>query len=114
MMDSRATGDLRKGIAFLRKEVSSELPTQQLAILLEVIAEEGITMPALQKKLYMSSASVSKNIRMLSRFKDGDEIKGYDLLRTEPDLDERRRMAVFPTETGKRIVSEFLDICLGK
>lgn len=107
-MDRKAVRALRNGFTFIRDRLNPEMPVQQLALLMEVICEDGITMPELSKRLKMSPASVSKNVRMLSRFIDKGELKGYDLLRAEPHLEERRKFAVYPTNNGIKFVEDLM------
>lgn len=106
-MDGKALGSFRVGVEYIRRTLHPEFPVQQFAILVEVATEPGITMPELSKRLKMSSASISKNIRSLSRFKEEKEIKGYDLVFTTPSLDDRRRFSVYLTRTGEKWVEDF-------
>jgi DNA-binding MarR family transcriptional regulator len=109
-MDSKALAAFSRGIAFVRREVNSDLPIQQIAILLRVAEQEGVTMPEIAQSLKMSQASVSKNVRMLSRFVDGTEIKGYDLLRAEQSIENRLRLALTLTAKGAKVLKGLAEI----
>jgi DNA-binding MarR family transcriptional regulator len=88
------------------------MPIQQLAMLLEVSLNEGVSMPDLGRGLKMGQGSVSKNVKLMSKFMDGDELKGLGLLYTEQDLHERRRFVVHTTPKGQeflRRLSSLLD-----
>ena len=101
-------------ISCVRKNINSDMPMQQLALLLLVAqaGDEGITMPEAAVKLSMGQTSVSKNAKMLSQF--GEQvgakviIKGYDLIETRPDLKERRRLCMRLTPKGKEVVEIIL------
>ena len=90
----------------VRKYVRTDMPIQQLALLLLVAqaGDEGITMSEASQKLGMGQTSVSKNAKMLSRYaeKRGGhmEIKGYELIEARPDLLERRRLRMTITPKG--------------
>lgn len=71
---------LRGITKYLRTEVNSELPIQHLAILIEVARKDGITMPEISVNLNMPSGSLSRNIKILSRYMEKNEMKGYDLV----------------------------------
>jgi DNA-binding MarR family transcriptional regulator len=107
---------LEKAVQYLRREVSEEFPAQQLLLFITVGKQEGVTQHHLAELLGMPSGSVSRNIRMMSQFADttkaGNKVlKGFQLLDTRPDVEQRQRMAVFLTSKGKRIFKQ-LDVLL--
>ena len=101
-------------ISSVRRYITSDMPMQQLALLLLVAqaGEEGVTMPEAAVKLNMGQTSVSKNAKMLGQFGEhvGAElrIKGHDLIETRPDLTERRRLCMRLTPKGKEVVEQIL------
>lgn len=105
-------------ISYLRKEIYTDFALPQLHILLAVCLEEGITLPDLGKKLDMPHATVSRNVRTLSFYKErsGDKWvdKGYNLVEAKPDLYERRRLAVFLTPEGKKLCAVINEMMNGK
>jgi len=107
-MDRRLRA-LSRTVRIIRTQLNHELPIQQLALLLEVHLNEGISMPELSKKLNMGQGSVSKNVKLMSRYIEGGELRGYDLLSTEQDLQERRRFVVRTTEKAERLLASITD-----
>lgn len=65
-------------------------------------------MSDLCRGLNMGQGSVSKNVKMMSQWMEGNELKGYGLIRTEQDLKERRRFNVVLTPKGEKLLQ---DIC---
>lgn len=93
-------------LAFIRQRISPDMPCQQLALFLSVALEDGITMADLGKRLEMSQGSVSKNVRMLSRYLESGQLRGYDLVKAEQDLAERRRFVVNLTPKGREVAKQ--------
>lgn len=100
---------LRNTVRIVRKEVNHELPIQQLAMLLEVSLNEGVSMSELGRCLNMGQGSVSKNVKLLSQFIDGGELKGFGLLSAEQDMAERRRFIVHTTAKGKAFLAKLAE-----
>lgn len=107
----QTVSSLSRAVRIIRTEINHELPIQQLALLLEVSLNEGITMSGLAQALNMGQASVSKNVKLMSRYITDGELKGYNLLRTEQDLQERRRFDVFTTPSGKMLIEKLSLAC---
>ena len=99
------TTKLATFVRTLRQELG-DLQLQQVALFLEIAADEGISSPVLESKLKVSGATVSRNVKLLSKYPDKGSIKGLDLVRTEPDLYERRRFVYFLTDKGKRLIEK--------
>lgn len=102
-------------IEYIRKNVYTDLALPQLTIYLLVCLKEGVTQTEISNELNMPQGSVSRNLKILSKYfeetEDGKkEIRGYDLVRLEPDLEERRRLAVFLTKRGKAVKDEILNL----
>jgi DNA-binding MarR family transcriptional regulator len=96
-------------IRFVRKDLNAEMPIQQLAILIEIQKNEGVTMYELGRELGITPGSMSRNISALSLYIKKGEKKGLDLVTTRPDLNQRRRLACFLTDKGRNIMAEILD-----
>jgi DNA-binding MarR family transcriptional regulator len=83
----------------------------QISIFLLVAEKPGITMTDISVELDMPQGTVSRNIKELTKYLDRYKNScGYDLLKVEPDMEERRRFACFLSNKGKRIVSELEEI----
>jgi DNA-binding MarR family transcriptional regulator len=100
---------VKEGLKDLRRAISVDIPLQQVIILLEVAAQPGITQGELSERVQMSPSSISRSMRMLSKFceRDADKEKGYGLVETRPDLRDRHRQACFLSEKGKALIHEF-------
>lgn len=97
-------------LGYVRRELSPEMPIQQLAILIEIQKSEGITMYELGRKLGITPGSMSRNVAVLSLYMKKGERRGLDLVTTRPDLNERRRLACFLTEKGKKTMTEIMAL----
>lgn len=108
---------LVKAMELLRQKISKELPIQHIVLLLKVAEKPGITMPELSDVLDMPQGTVSRNVKVLSHYGERTEgqegkpskfeVKGYDLLRVEPDMYNRKSLAVYLTKKGEEIVEKF-------
>ena len=99
-----------KVVRFLRNELSKELPTQQLDLFLTIAEQEGVTTNELMAQLDMPQGTVSRNIKALGRYVvDGDGgdkvVAGYDLIRIEPDIYNRKTNAYYLTKKGQELVA---------
>lgn len=94
-----------KMIGAVRELVSPDFAISQLHLFLAVCQEDGITQTELAKRLGMPQATVSRNIIALgtSYNKKTGQLGGYGLVDSRPDLYERRRLACFLTEKGKKL-----------
>jgi DNA-binding MarR family transcriptional regulator len=100
---------LRRVVRIIRTDLSHELPVQQLALLLEVAGNEGIGMPDLSRALKMGQGSVSKNVKLMSKYIEDGQMRGFGLLATEQDLQERRRFVVYTTPKGKEFMNKLAE-----
>jgi DNA-binding MarR family transcriptional regulator len=63
----------------------------------------------LVEKLDLPQASISRSTKELSKYIERDpktnekKLVGYDLIRTEPDLEERRRLVLYLTPKGRQV-----------
>lgn len=101
-------------VEHLRKNVNKDLPSQHLAIFLAVAERPGITMPELIRQLDMPQGTLSRNVKLLSRFIDQEGgkpvLRGHDLLRTSPVPTGRHALAVYLTDKGEFLLRELQDI----
>lgn len=106
-----------QGISFIREHINKDIAFSQLAVFIEVCLKEGITMYDLVDKLDLPQASISRCTKELSKYIEKDpktgerKIGGYDLIRSEPDLEERRRLVLYLTPKGqqiKKLLEEYL------
>jgi len=106
--------DIYNVIEHLRKNVNKDFPSQHIAIFLAVAQNPGITMPELISQLDMPQGTLSRNVKLLSRFMEHDNgktsLKGHDLLRTEPVPTGRHALAVYLTDKGRFLLRELQDI----
>lgn len=109
-MDTTSLDRLHRVVEHIRSSVRHDIPLSQLTVYLTVCRQPGITMLDIQEDLDMLQGSLSKITKQLSRYSVKGEIKGYDLVRTEPDLEDRRRMAVHLTQKGSQLRREIVDI----
>lgn len=108
-METRGIEKLQRVVEHFRTNYHIDFPLSQLAILLHTGLRGGMTMHDLAETMGLSQASVSRNVKQLSKYalknEEGDwEFKGYDLVYTSPDLYEPRRLAVHLTEKGKKLL----------
>ncbi|MCK4260079.1 MAG: MarR family transcriptional regulator [Halanaerobiales bacterium] len=68
---------MRQTIKYLREIIAKDMPLQQLAVFLEVCANEGISMKELAKTLGMPQSSITRNVKRLCQFKNGTKMEGY-------------------------------------
>ena len=103
-----------KVVEHLRKTVNKDFPSQHIAIFLAVAQNPGITMPELIHQLDMPQGTLSRNVKLLSRFmtheNGSSSLKGHDLLRTEPVPTGRHALAVYLTDKGEFLLREIQDI----
>ena len=88
----------------VRENINWDLPVQQWQVLCEVAANPGINSSELKNRLNMTGGSLSRNIKMLSRFYDQKTAKqkGYDLIEAQIDPYERRSRIYFLTTKGQK------------
>jgi DNA-binding MarR family transcriptional regulator len=105
----RTISTFRRGLTFVRTYLNKDIALSHLAIFIEVCLNGGITMSDLADKLELPQASISRSTKELSKYIEKDpktgekKLAGYDLIRTEPDLEERRRLVLYLTSKGKQI-----------
>lgn len=101
-------GNLLAAVEYLRT-VHREMPAQQVAMLLLVAQQPGITMPELGEKLDMPQGSVSRNVASLSKFQ-GLNKPGDDLVVADELPEDRRVKTVTLTRKGERVVAKLAEI----
>lgn len=101
-------------VEVIRQEVNKDLPIQQLALFLLVAERPGITMTEMCRVLRMPQGSVSRNVKQLGLYLDqrgGRSVpRGLDLLRTEPDPENRCRLSVYLTKRGQLLADTFREL----
>lgn len=112
-MDSIAR--LHRAIELLESNIEEGNSVRQIRIFLAVAEHEGISMPDLAALLDLPQPTLSRNIKLLSRYTEvgpnGErQVKGADLLTTGPDIDYRRRFAVYLTQKGRELVQKLQEI----
>lgn len=92
----------------VRENINWDLPVQQWQVLCEVAANPGINSSELKNRLNMTGGSLSRNIKMLSRFYDQKTAKqkGYDLIEAQIDPYERRSRIYFLTTKGQKAMMD--------
>ena len=109
---------LAKVVEHLRKNVNKDLPSQHIAIYLAVVQNPGITMPELIRQLDMPQGTLSRNVKILSRFLENSKgktgLKGYDLVFTEPVQNGRHALSVHLTARGRALAVEIAEILGGR
>jgi DNA-binding MarR family transcriptional regulator len=99
---------------YVRSNLTLDFPMNQAAVLVAVFAnrDAGATYQDIGEFLGgMSLSSISKNVARLSRYTVRGRVAGHGLLRSEPDIANRKRSRVFLTERGRELVHT-LDACL--
>lgn len=112
-MDSIAR--LHRAIELLESNIEEGNSVRQIRIFLAVAEHEGISMPDLAALLDLPQPTLSRNIKLLSRYTEvgpnGErQVKGVDLLTTGPDIDYRRRFAVYLTQKGRELTQKLQEI----
>lgn len=114
-----ALNTLDRALTYIRREVHPDIAMSHLHVYLKVCQRDGITMPEVMESLGMTTGVISRSVKKLSRYIETDRlgnrvICGYDLVRTEPDLIERRRMAIYLTDKGKEVREGLINIMMGE
>jgi DNA-binding MarR family transcriptional regulator len=105
------TEGLRSVMQYVKDEIYEELTVTHLQLFLEIGAHEGITIHDIKEKLDMLPGTLSRNIRTLSEYIDEEDFtRGFDLVRSEPDKQHRRRMACFLTDRGRQVYSQIINM----
>jgi hypothetical protein len=99
------------------KEIGSEIPIQQMLLLVAVAQNQGRTMPELQESLGMPQGTLSRNVKALGVYlvpdPDNPQQKkkdGYDLLITRPDLENRKSLAVYLSSRGEEVIAQLKSV----
>lgn len=89
----------------------SDLVGTQMMIFLAVCNNEGITTLELSDYLDMPQGSLSRNLKKLGIYKNSKgEKAGFDLVQARPDYENRRTLAVYLTDRGRRLKAELKKI----
>ena len=114
-MDKQALERLYNTLMYFRRHINPEMPIQQLLIYLRICLDERLTMKDIEDALEMPNGTVSRNFKVLSKYivrdsQGNKSIEGYDLLRIEPDIEERRRNVAQLTTKGLKVAEEISKI----
>lgn len=108
---SHSLAQFRNGIAYLRRTLNSDLPCQQVEILLVVALQPNITLTALGEELNMPQGTVSRNVKALAAYFDANKkLKGYDVVSTRPDVVDRNRLSCYLTSKGRKVIEELRKV----
>jgi DNA-binding MarR family transcriptional regulator len=86
---------------------------QTYSIFLQIALEEGIGVMELTKRLDVSGASASRNVLLLSKERTSKR-KGYNLVQTDYDPQERRRKMCSLTAPGRKLLTKLSQLILPK
>ncbi len=113
----REVKNLSRVISYIRERVNPDMALSQIDLFLQVALrnDEGVTMRDMENILNVSQGAVSRNVKMLSKFFETDEkgnkvLAGYDLVTVTPDLEDRRRMALYLTDRGKEVIRDLTNL----
>lgn len=85
----------------------SDLVGTQLQLFLVICNNEGITSLELAEYLDKPQGSLSRNLKKLSLYKNSKgDMRGFDLIQTRPDYDNRRTLAIYLTDKGRKLKAE--------
>jgi DNA-binding MarR family transcriptional regulator len=91
------------------RQLDPEMPAQTVLTFLTVATNPGIGMSKLAEKLGIAMSSTSRNVFVLSRFKQG-QTPGHDLISSEMDPDNRRAKILTLTPKGERFYAHLQRI----
>ena len=111
---SSNTQKLNKVTAFMKEEVYSDMTMTHFQLFMEVATNEGITMKGLSSKLDMLTGTLSRNMRTLGQYygkvKGRQVLRGFDLIKYEPNKHDRRSLSCYLTDRGREVYSQIVDI----
>lgn len=92
----------------------SDLVGTQLQLFLAICNNEGITSLDLADYMGMPQGSLSRNLKKLSLYKDSKgDLRGFDLITSRPDYENRRTLALYLTDKGRKLRAELKQILEG-
>lgn len=100
-----------RGLDLLRLKVFRDLDLPKMSVLLEVAKhddEGGVTQDDLSKITQLPRFTISRCIKNLSTYREGNEEKGLGLLESEADLLNHRTYRVTLSKKGRKVVR---DLC---
>jgi DNA-binding MarR family transcriptional regulator len=111
---SRNTQKLNTVTKFMKEEVYSDMTMTHFQLFMEVATNEGVTMKTLASKLDMLSGSLSRNMRTLGQYygkvKGRQVLRGFDLVKYEPNKYDRRSLSCYLTDRGREVYSQIVHI----
>lgn len=104
---------LKETLDIIYDYTKEELIGTQLTIFLAVARKEGQEMQELCDTVGKPQGSLSRNIKKLSIYKNRKGNKaGFDLLEVKPSFENRRALAVYLSDKGRKLRAE-INKCLG-
>ena len=96
----------------MRRAVHPDIAVTHLSEFLVVALNDETTYTQIAEMLNISEASVSRGVKQLSQFRRSlaEDVQGYGLVYTTPDLLERRRNVIKLTNKGEKLRQEIIKI----
>ena len=105
-------------ITFVKNEIHTSMTMTHLQLFLEIGTNEGITTSELWDKYGLLPRTLRKNIRVLGKYIDYPTgfaaLRGFDLVKTERDRNDRTKRACFLTKKGEKVYAQVLDLMKNK
>ena len=104
-----------QAIGAIQSKTHRDISINQVSILLYTMEHEGSDMYEIEEKLMIPLPSVSRSTKELGKYiiKDEDDnkvMKGWNLITTEKDLENTRKLNLFLTSKGKELRKEINSI----
>ena len=91
------------------RKLNNEMPVQQMATLLTIALESGITVTDLATKAGLSLAAASRNVEVLGPFQPKRNV-GMGLIQGDYSEDDRRKKTLTLTAKGWRVVNSINNL----
>jgi DNA-binding MarR family transcriptional regulator len=115
-------------LKYVRNELRSDIPAQFVELFLTVASFPGITLPELEQAIGMPQGSISRTVSKLGEKYTGEPStaerqdgatrgqpkKGLGLLYTQPDIHNRRTLAVYVTPKVGNLIRSINNLLQGK
>lgn len=98
---------LEEALEIIYGYTKEELLGTQLAVFLAVARKEGQEMSELTRYVGRPQGSVSRTVKKMSIYKDSKGNRaGYELLEVRPSYENRRALAVYLSDKGRKLRAE--------
>ena len=113
--NTKSIDKLCQVISTLTEHIDKELQLQQIRLFLFVAQEQQAkrkpSTNCIAESLNMPQGSVSRNTKVMGIWKDTKGVvRGMDVIKSEPDQFERRRLVYSLTEHGEDVLKRISDI----